>query len=223
MRAVVDVSAIPSRAPGGSPPRVVPPIAVPGVIPRVEAEAPSPAADGEGGIAPSPPAVAVGPVVVPAVVPVAVIGRGAPRAEHRGDVLGLDPHLVARDHDVVEGRVVGGQIGELAAVAEVVVARRHAVGGRLEAAQTARIGALVGVCQHILIGVRVVIGRLGVGRFGLGEQRLPLGATGFGLGAAHFGAGLLLFGDGLAVVQSVEVVRRVACFTVEGRGAPRRN
>ena len=190
----------PARTPGGSPPRVIPPVVVPGVVPRIESEAPAPAADGEGGVSPSPPAVAVGPAVIPAVVPAAVVGRGAPRAEHRGDVLGLDPHLVARNHDVVEGRVVGRQVGELAAVAEVVVARRQAVGGRLEAAQTPCIGAFVGVGQHPFIGVRIVVGRLGVGRVGLGQQGLPLGAPRFGLGLARLGPRLLLLGDARAVV-----------------------
>ncbi len=201
--------------PAGPPPRVVPRI-----VPCVPAEAPAPAADREAG-----PEGVVG-IVVPAVVPRAV-GRAAPRAEHRGDVLGFDPHFVARDDDVVEGRIVGRGVGEGAAVAEVEVTRRHAVGGRLEAAQAACVGAFVVVGQDAPVGIRlrgavfVVFSLRGRGlRFG--QPCLPLGLAGLGGDSLGFGLGLLPAGDLRLVVDGVEVIRSISRACPVGRRTSRR-
>ena len=67
-------------------------------------------------VAPTP--IWICPIVVPR------IGRhyhSAPRAEHRGYIFRLDPYLVARDHDVVERRVIGRRIEECVVVSVGVV------------------------------------------------------------------------------------------------------
>ena len=65
--------------------------------------------------------------VAPSVVPWrGVYAKGyvcsAPRSEHRGDILGLHPHLVARHHNVVVGWVVGSDIVYRATIHHIVVA-----------------------------------------------------------------------------------------------------
>ena len=184
----------------------------------------------------SPPRVVPRIVGAPAEVPRRVEScrsvRGAPRAEHRGYVLGLHPHFVTRDHDVVECRVVCRGEGVCAAVTQVVIARGHAVRERGEAAQTARIGALVGV-GHETLGLvvledydmrncrvrltRCILFLGGVG-LSLGQHGLPFGFAGLGLGLTGFGFSLLLVCDGHPVVRSVEVVETAALGTVVGSG-----
>ena len=209
-------------APAGSPPGIVPravPPCVPGPVPGVPAEAPAPAADRER----RPPRPA------PAVIPrIEQHDRSPPRSEHRSDVLGLDPHLVTHDDDVVESRIVGRGIGEGRTVAGIDVARRHPVGRRLEAPQAARIGALVVIGQDALVRIRigtpvfvvVIFCRSGLG---LGDPGLPLGSARLGFSLLGFGLGLLFACDLRAVVLNIQVVagiprrgvicRRAACET----------
>ena len=110
------------------------------------------------------------PRVVPGVVtvppsPAVVPGRVehcrsigcAPGAEHRCYVAWLNPHLVARHHNIVEGGVVGSDIGVRAPVTQVEVTRRHSVRCRLEAQQTTRIGTLVVIGNKTLVCRGVVV------------------------------------------------------------------
>ena len=132
-----------------APPEVGAPAAVADVpvpvVPRVVGEAPRRVVEG------------IVEACTPAVVPRRVDehrGVGcAPRSEHRGDVLGLNPHLRARHHHVVERGVVGRDVETAVAVAQIEVARRHIVGERLEAAQTTCVGTLVRVSQKTVIDV----------------------------------------------------------------------
>ena len=222
---MIVVSAVPSGppAPSGMVPGIVPravprsPRAVPGIVPRIPSEAPAPAADREAGP----------PRTVPAPVPRIAVDHRSPRSEHRRNVLGFDPHLVARDHDVVERRIIGRSVAERAAVTRVEVARRHLVARRLEAAQTARIGAFVVVGQHALIGIRIrslifVIVVLGSRGLRLGDLRLPFGPAGFGGSTLRLGLGLLPAGDLRLVMHGVEVVggisrRSVICRRAAGQ------
>lgn len=175
MRPVCPVmSAVPSgpptRAPARTPSRP-PPRVVPGIVPAVEAEAPAPAAERERRAPCSP----VG--TCPAVIPRVYINRSAPCPEHRSDVLGFHPDLVTGNDDVVECRVVGRSIGETAAIAEIIVTRRHPVCRRLEAPQAPCIGAFVRIGYDILVGVRTVfvILVLRSGGLRLRDTRLPFG------------------------------------------------
>ena len=82
--------------------------------------------------------------IVPAIIP--TIRRQcycAPRAEHRGYILWLDPHHIARNHNVVECRVVCRSIEECIRISQRVVRRRHTVGWRREGVQTTSVCALV--------------------------------------------------------------------------------
>ena len=77
----------------------------------------------------APPSVVEGVYIyAPAIVPGRRVDaechvRSTPSAKHRGDILRLDPHLVARDHNVVVGRVVGRSVEHSVAGSQVVVAR----------------------------------------------------------------------------------------------------
>ncbi len=193
---------------------VTPPV----VVPRPVADRPVPPPPRMVGIAPAergitPPERRV----VPAEVPAAVVGRGPPRTEHGGDVLGLDPYLVAADHDVVECRVVcrGEHEGAGILVAQRVVARRHAVFRRAETPHAAGISAFVAV-GHDVGGVVVVLLLGGPGaRFG--HAGLPFGLGRLGPCPAAFGLRLFALRDRGAVVCGVEVVVGAA-----GRGVTRR-
>ena len=225
MRPVCPVmSAVPSgpptRAPARTPSRP-PPRVVPGIVPAVEAEAPAPAAERERRAPCSP----VG--TCPAVIPRVYINRSAPCPEHRSDVLGFHPDLVTGNDDVVECRVVGRSIGETAAIAEIIVTRRHPVCRRLEAPQAPCIGAFVRIGYDILVGVRTVfvILVLRSGGLRLRDTRLPFGPAGLGGGLFGFGLRLLFPGDGGLIVQRVQIVVGVSRRCVIGRrtaGQPRR-
>jgi hypothetical protein len=100
-------------------------------------------------------------VVVPAIVPWRRVEAKAyvsssPRAKHRGDILRLHPHLVARYHDVVEGRVVGRSIVHRAVAHKIVVARWQTIGWRVEAIESTSIGTLIAVGHNRLI-VRLIV------------------------------------------------------------------
>ena len=204
------VSAVPSGPPAPSGP-------VPGIVPRIPSETPSPAADREAGP----------PRTVPAPVPRIAVDHRSPRAEHRRNVLGLNPYLVARDHDVVERRIISRSVVERAAVTCVEIARRHFIARRLEAAQTARIGAFVVVGQHALVRIRIrslvfVIVILGSRGLRLGDLRLPFGPAGFGGSTLRLGLGLLPAGDLRLVMHGVKVVggvprRGVICRRAAGQ------
>jgi hypothetical protein len=98
----------------------------------------------------------------PAAIP-GSIDRGCerdrtPRSEHRGDELRLYPYLVARDHNIIEGWVVGCCVGYLVAITQRVVARWHTIATRREASQTTCIGTLVAVGYNTRIWVIVIVG-----------------------------------------------------------------
>ena len=100
-------------------------------------------------------------MVAPAIVPWRGVDtegdiRCTPRAKHRGNVLRLNPHLIARHHDVVVRWIVCCNIVYRAAVEHVVVARWHIVGGRLEAIQATCVGTLV-VIRHNACERRLVV------------------------------------------------------------------
>ena len=81
--------------------------------------------------------------------------RCTPRAKHRGNILWLYPHLIARYHNVVEGRVVGCSVAHSVACRVVVVTRWHLVGWRVEAVETASVGTLVTIGHYRRVGVVV--------------------------------------------------------------------
>ena len=188
---------------------IPPPIVV--VVPRVVAHCPVPIVPRVARVAP--PRVVEG---VYAVVPAIGPGRGVdtegdvcctPRAEHRRYVLGLHPHLVTRYHDVVVCRVVGCGVGECRACSHVVVARRHTIGWRLKAIQTARIGTIVVVSNNVrVVGLGIQRGIvLGLGALGLSLSltSLPLCATCLCLGTLSLCLGTKSLGDLNAIVGVV--------------------
>ena len=167
-------------------------------------------------------------VVAPRVAPTErEVDRGAPATEHRGDVLRLDPHLIAHHDDVVERRVVCRQECVRTAVTQVVVARRHIVVGRVETAQTTCIGTFVGVGDHARVVEIVGIGDLIIFILGLSclsycYQCLIFGTTSLGFGLHSLVASRtcvgLGFGDSLAIVGCIQVV--VVVVGIEGRRTP---
>ena len=159
-------------------------------------------------------------IVTPTEIPVVVktcapseahyAGR-TPCAEHRSNVFGFDPHFVAHDDDVVNGRVVGRNELVGAVVTKVEIARRHLIGRGAESPQTTGIGAFVRVGQHALVGVvRCVV-------CGFGLPGLYFGATGFRFGLASFGYRLFFLGDAGDIVFRVHVVDVVGAGLVECR------
>ena len=135
--------------------------------------------------------------------------RRTPRAEHRGNVLRLNPYLVARDHHIIESRIVRRSVVICVRVLVRVVARRQTVRGRLETEQTTRVCALVRIGQHQVVRIEVAlvrIYRIIVCRSRsacLGNLRLQGCLTCFGFGAARFGLCLLTLSNLRAVVYLV--------------------
>jgi hypothetical protein len=171
-------------------------------------------------------AIAITIVVGVVAIVVAIVIRIVPAAEHIGDVAGLHPHLIAHNHNRVEGGVVGQGEEVGVAVAVVVVRRGHTVGERGESLQTASVGAAVVV--HIDVVVDADVATRGATRThrGVGATHLDIAQDGvdvilgFGrsnhcsntllvglacgcLGGSNLGLGL---GQGCTVVDAVEVV-----------------
>ena len=200
------IGIIPRRPPAISPPTMIwivadTPIPIPPRIVRV-----------------SPPrtvVVIVGrrPTEIPISDPHSNVGR-SPSTEHRRDVFGLDPHLIARHHYIVERRIVCRNIVICIAIAVIVVARGQSIGRRTETIQSTGIGTLVGVSQHARIVYSVV---LILGSFGLrlGDTGLPLRTARLGLGTLQFGAFTLLVCYRYLIVYAIHsiagIYRRVVC------------
>ena len=209
---VVMVRPIPGIVPGIIPrivPRAIPGIIVgiigriprivePRIVPR-EADTPSPARERQriGG---------TGPAIVPGVV----VHGSAPRAEHRCHILRLYPHLIAHDHHVVEGRIVGRGILKAGAVTCIRVARRHVIRGIVQGSQTTCIGTLIIIGQHRLeiLAIRgaVVILLCLIG-LRLSQASLPLGTLRLGLSLAGLGFRLLTLSDLGSIVRAIQIVR----------------
>ena len=102
--------------------------------------------------------VAIGITVT--IIRIAVVGiavaivdvRATPTAKHCGNVARLYPHLIAHNHNGVEGRIVGQGEEVGVAIAVVVVRRRHLVRGRREAPQTTLVGTLVVIYIDVVVG-----------------------------------------------------------------------
>lgn len=71
--------------------------------------------------------------------------RCAPRSEHRGYILRLDPYLVARHHYIIECRIVCRNIVESITISEIVIARRQSISRRAKSIQATCIGTLIGI------------------------------------------------------------------------------
>ncbi len=151
--------------------------------------------------------------IIPAIVP--AIGRHShctPRAEHRGYILWLNPNHIARDHHIIECRIIGRSVEEGIRVAQRVVGRWHTIGWRREAIQATSIGTLVRIGQDCIVGVEVLaardcnalLRRLGLN---LGQGSLILSLLRLVLRLGEFRLGLLTLGNGNLVVYGVQVVR----------------
>lgn len=169
--------------------------------------------------------VAITIVVGVVAIAVAIIVGVVPATKHIGDVARLYPHLVAHNHNGVEGGVVGQSEEVGIAIAEVVVGRGEAVTHRGEAPQTTCIGAAVIIHIDVVVDADVVATAIAIGchisttKLNIGKDVVDVGygirsghhcgntflLLGFGLGV---GCGNFLFGFGQShhVVSSVEVV-----------------
>ena len=135
-------------------------------------------------------------MVVPAIVPWRRVEseayvRCTPRAKHRGDILRLNPHLIARHHDIVKCWVIGRSIVHRAIAQEVVVARGQTICWRVKAVESTCIGTLVAVGNNRLIG-RLIVKRcivLCLGTLCLCSSltSLPLRLTGLCLSTLRLG------------------------------------
>lgn len=168
-------------------------------------------------------------MVVPAIVPWRRVEseayvRCAPRAKHRGDILRLYPHLISRHHNVVVCGVESRNVVYRAAANQVVVARGHLVCRRLEAIETACIGALVVVCHDVCVRwfvvYRSIVLSLGSSGICLRGTCLPLCLAHLSLETLSLGLGLELRCNLCTVVCPIEVVCAI-CRRVEHRRASR--
>jgi hypothetical protein len=194
--------------------------------------------------------VAIGITVTIVRIAVAVVGiavaivdvRATPTAKHCGNIARLYPHLIAHNHNGIEGGVVGQSEEVGVAIAVVVVRRRHLVRGRREAPQTTLVGTLIIIYIDVVVGVIVVddntarrdsIGHCRVVEIQIAQKVVDIG---LGIGGSYhsvdspfalgcfggllFGQGTLGSGNGCTVVGAVEVV--AICCGVAGGGAPNR-
>ena len=162
--------------------------------------------------------------IVPAVIP--AIRRyhgGTPRTEHRGYILRLDPHHIARNDNIIEGRIVSRSVEKCIGIAQRIVRRGHTIGWRRESIQAASICALVAICQHRVVDIDVILGhgisllcRLGLY---LGQLRLILSLLSLVLSLRKLRLCLLTLGNSNLVVNRVQVVR--ICYTLPSRTAAR--
>ena len=196
-------------APSGSvPPRIVPRIVISHVPvpPRIVRIAPP----------------RIGRTEAETEIPAVVVDRDtAPRSEHRSNVFGLYPHLVAHDDHIIERRIVGRDIIPCrAVVAEFEIARRQIVGHRLKPPQTACIGAFIVVGDDTVVGKTVVIGLFRRRSLCFGQPGFPLRLPRLGGRTARFGFRLLPLGDRGTVMHGIKVVVGAAVRTVIGGRTP---
>lgn len=187
--------------------------------------------------------VTIGIAVAVVGIAVAIVDvRATPTAKHCGNVARLYPHLIAHNHNGIEGGIVGQSEEVGVAVAVVVVRRGHLVRGRREAPQTTLVGTLIVIYIDIIVGVIVVddntarsdsLGHCRVVEIQIAQKVVDIG-LGIGgcdhsvnspfalgcFGGLLFGQGTLGSGNGCTVVSSVEVV--AICCGVAGGGAPNR-
>jgi hypothetical protein len=117
-----------------------------------------------GRVTPSPIVIIVAVWITITVVGVTIVGiavaivdvRATPTAKHCGNIARLYPHLIAHNHNGIEGGIVSQSEEVGVAIAVVVVRRRHLVRRRREAPQTTLVGTLIIIYIDVVVGVIVV-------------------------------------------------------------------
>jgi hypothetical protein len=172
-------------------------------------------------------AIAVTVVVGVVAIAIAIVVWIVPATEHIGNVAGLHPHLIAHNHNRIEGGIVGHREEVGIAIAIVVVGRGHTVRERTKALQTTRIGTAVVIHIDIVVDADIATCRGCGGAHGcIGATHLHIAEDGinvvFGLcrsdhcrdaffvslPCGSFGSSNLCLGgsQGSAIVHCIEVI-----------------
>ncbi len=133
--------------------------------------------------------------------------RPAPIPEHRGDVFGFHPYFVAHYHHVVKRRVVSLGVPSRVRKSQVIIARRHFIGRRLETPKPALVSTFVVGHEYFIVGIcRLFVYNFHLVCFGSGYHGAQFGCTRLGFGLRGLGFQPLPLCDGYPVMRTVKVV-----------------